>query len=126
MRSTIKPEGTMRVVILRLRAYRYAYIRYVSAHPRGRHASERDEHMTRSLMTAKDAIELEELKKDTATTRSVLCSAQKVLAADEVGDEQLMTALRVKFSSMIQSVQHLLCSCYQEGKTVGHVPCFLH
>ena len=63
-------------------------------------------------MTAKDTlraiIELEELKKDTATTRSVLCSAQKVLEADELGDEhvtELMTAVREKYSSMIQSVQ---------------------
>lgn len=64
-------------------------------------------------MTAKDTLtaimELEELKKDTATTRSILLSTQKVLAADEAGNEdvmQLMTAMRDKFSSMIRLVQH--------------------
>ena len=59
--------------------------------------------------TLKDIIELEELKKDTTMTRSILSSAQTVLAADELGDEhvmQLVTAVRTKYSSMIQAVQH--------------------
>ena len=78
-------------------------------------------------MTAKDTltaiIELEELKKDTATTRSVLCSAQKVLEADELGDEhvtELMTAVREKYSSMISATVPLLLG----GKDCGSCSMF--
>ena len=86
-------------------------------------------------MTAKGTltaiIELEELKKDTATTRNVLLSAQKVLAlaTNEAGNEhvmQLMTAMRDKFSSMIESVQHYRSTQSRRKKTVGLVPCFFH
>lgn len=54
-------------------------------------------------------IELEELNKDTDMTKKVILSAKKVLAFYEAGEErvtQLLTALRDKFSSMIDSVQH--------------------
>ena len=61
------------------------------------------------MATLRAIIELEELKKDTDMTKKVLLSAKKVLASYEAGEEcvtQLLTAMRDKFSSMIDSVQH--------------------
>ena len=61
------------------------------------------------MATLRAIIELEELKKDTDTTKKVLLSAKRVLASYEAGEErvtQLLTAMNEKFSSMIDSVQH--------------------
>lgn len=61
------------------------------------------------MATLRAIIELEELNKDTDMTKKVILSAKKVLAFYEAGEErvtQLLTALRDKFSSMIDSVQH--------------------
>ena len=61
------------------------------------------------MATLRAIIELEELNKDTDMTKKVILSAKKVLAFYGAGEErvtQLLTALRDKFSSMIDSVQH--------------------
>ena len=103
MGNSDQPEGTMRVV--------NSTSRSSCAYACG--LDQQNVYM-RTAMTAtetmKGIIELEELKKDTAMTRSILSSAQKVLVADELeGNEhiaQLVTAVRVKYSSMLQAVQH--------------------
>ena len=61
------------------------------------------------MATLRAIIELEELKKDTDMTRKVLLSAKKVLASYEAGEKhgtELLTNMRDKFRSMIDSVQH--------------------
>ena len=79
--------------------------------------------------TLKDIIELKELKKDTTMTRSVLSSAQTVLAADEEleGNEhvaQLVTAVRAKYSYMLQSVQHYCTFATRREKLWVMFHCF--
>ena len=59
--------------------------------------------------TLKDILELEELKKDTAVTRSVRASTPRLLTlnqAEKVHMEGLVTKLRKAYSGMLQSVQH--------------------
>lgn len=54
-------------------------------------------------------LELEELKKDTDVTKSVVSSAQQLLATDEEGEVHiriLMSKMREVYRSMFQSVKH--------------------
>ena len=60
-------------------------------------------------VTLSAILELEELKKDTAVTRSVLSSAQQLLITDEEGEvhiQQLISQIRQAYRSMFQSVKH--------------------
>ena len=60
-------------------------------------------------VTLSAILELEELKKDTAVTRSVLSSAQQLLMTDEEGEvhiQQLISQIRQAYRSMFQSVKH--------------------
>ena len=59
--------------------------------------------------TLRDIRELEELKKDTAVTRSVKASTQRLLTLDrneEMFMEGLVTKLRKAYNEMLLSVQH--------------------
>ena len=74
---------------------------------------EREDDPVKSAMAAtatlKVIIELEELKKDTTVTRSIVSSAQALLTLDEdteVHVQQLMARMRQAYSRMFLSVQH--------------------
>ena len=54
-------------------------------------------------------LELEELKKDTAVTRSVISSAQQLLTMHEKGEvhiQRLMCKMRQIYRNMLESVKH--------------------
>ena len=77
--------------------------------------------------TLKETLELEELKKDTAVTRSIKASTQRLLAldqAEEVHVEGLVTKLREAYHGMLQSEQHCP-SCSNQPVGVTYVIVFL-
>ena len=79
------------------------------------------------MATLRAIIELEELKKDTDMTKKVLLSAKEVLASYEAGEErvtELLTDMRDKFRSMIDSVQHYRSAVTRRDKLWVLFHCF--
>ena len=70
-------------------------------------------------------LELEELKKDTAVTRSVISSAQQLLTMHEEGEVHIQR-LMCKMRQIYRICEALPTSCYRERKIVGLVPPIFH